>query len=554
MSERPSRQVLGGVEKTPQRSFFKAVGLTREDLHKPLIAIVNSWNEVVPGHIHLRDLANHVKAAVWAAGGTPLEFNTIALCDGIAMEHAGMRMPLPSRDLIADSIELMVRAHGFDAMVMLASCDKIVPGMLMAAARLGLPAIMVTGGASLPRGFFAPSGQYAVNPYEMVGRHKAGTVSAEELEQFESCTCPGAGSCSQLGTANTMAILTEAMGMSLPGCATALAVSPEKARIARASGHKIMELLKAGITPGKIMTEGALRNGVRAAMAVGGSTNITLHVPAIAAELGLSIDLDCIDQISREIPHIASLGPHYILDLDRAGGVPAMVQVLRDKMELGCLTVTGLTLGENCAEAKVMNPEVIRTPERAYHPEGGIAVLRGNLAPAGAVVKQSAIAPEMLVFRGTARVFELEEDAVEAIFAGRIEAGDCLVIRNEGPRGGPGMREMLGATAAVMGMGLGTQVAIVTDGRFSGATRGPAVGHVAPEAALGGPIAAVREGDFISIDIPNRHLTLEVSDAELQERLAGLTPAPVRERGVLGRYARLVRGADQGARLDQENS
>jgi len=545
-----SQHVLAGTEKAPQRSFFKAAGLTREDLRKPLIAIVNSWNEIVPGHIHLRELASHVKSAVWAAGGTPLEFNTIAICDGIAMEHAGMRMPLPSRDIIADSVELMVRAHGFDAMVMLASCDKIVPGMLMAAARLDLPAIMVTGGASLPRGFFSAAGHYAVNPYEMVGRHKKGEITEAELETFESCTCPGAGSCSQLGTANTMAIVTEAMGMSLPGCAAALAVSPEKSRIARESGRMIMELLARGITPSAIMTEGALRNGIRAAMAVGGSTNITLHLPAIAAEGGRQLDLEVFDRLSRETPHIVSLGPHYILDFDRAGGVPALVRVLSDRMELDCLTVTGATLGENCAVAQVSDPEVIRSPERAYHSEGGIAVLRGNLAPGGAVVKQSAVAPEMLQFTGKAVVFESEEAAVAAIFGGEVMAGDVVVIRNEGPQGGPGMREMLGATSAVMGMGLGKAVAIVTDGRFSGATRGPAVGHVVPEAAAGGPLAAVRDGDLITIDIPARKLHVALSAEEIERRLADFTPKLSTERGVLRRYAKQVRPADAGAVLD----
>ncbi|MGI5838348.1 MAG: dihydroxy-acid dehydratase [bacterium] len=545
-----SRQVLSGAEKTPQRSFFKAIGLTREDLRKPLIAIVNSWNEIVPGHIHLRDLAGHVKSAVWAAGGTPLEFNTIAICDGIAMEHEGMRMPLPSRDIVADTVELMVRAHGFDAMVMLASCDKIVPGMLMAAARLDIPAIMVTGGASLPRGFFSAAGRYGVNPYEMVGQYRKGKVTAEELETFKSCTCPGAGSCSQLGTANTMAIVTEAMGMSLPGCATALAVSPEKARIARESGRIIMDLLAKGITPGKILTDGALRNGIRAALAVGGSTNITLHIPAIAAEGGRRIDLDVFDRLSREIPHIVSLGPHYILDLDRAGGVPAMLGVLGDRMETDCLTVTGTTLGENCAAARVLDPEVIRTPEQAYHSEGGIAILKGNLAPGGAVVKQSAVAPEMMRFTGKAAVFENEEAAVAAIFDGRVRAGAVIVIRNEGPQGGPGMREMLGATSAVMGMGLGTAVAIVTDGRFSGATRGPAVGHVVPEAAAGGPIAAVRDDDAITIDIPSRRLSIALTDEEIRERLAGFTPRPPSRQGLLKRYARLVRPANEGAVLE----
>ena len=545
-----SQSVLGGVDRMPQRSFFQASGLGKEDLKKPLVAIVNSWNEVVPGHFHLRQLADHAKAAVWAAGGTPLEFNTIAICDGIAMDHDGMRMPLVSRDIIADTIELMVRAHGFDAMILLASCDKIIPGMLMAAGRLNLPAIMVTGGPSLPRGFFHPQGPFNHNPYEMVGQYKSGKISLEELEDVERCTCPGAGSCSQLGTANTMAIIAEGMGMTLPGCATSLAVSPDKVRIARASGTAVMQLLTENITAAHIMTKAALRNGVRVGVAVGGSTNLTLHMPALAAELEIDFSLDDIDRISRETPQIASLGPHYMLDLDRAGGVAALAKVLSPFMEKDCMTVSGETVGSIMDRATVHDPEVIRNLEQPYRTEGGIAVLKGNLAPDGAVVKQSGIASALYAFTGPAVVFENEEDAIAAVYGQQIEKGDVIVIRNEGPQGGPGMREMLGATAAVMGMGLGEDVAIVTDGRFSGATRGPAVGHVSPEAGAGGPIGLLQNGDIISIDIPKRSLRVHLSAEDLQERQANL---PARHviipKGVLGRYAKLVSQAHKGAVL-----
>jgi dihydroxy-acid dehydratase len=548
---RKSQEVLGGVDRTPQRSFFQASGLDKEDLKKPLIAIVNSWNEVVPGHFHLRQLADHAKAAVWAAGGTPLEFNTIAICDGIAMDHDGMRMPLVSRDIIADTIELMVRAHGFDAMVLLASCDKIIPGMLMAAGRLNLPTIMVTGGPSLPRGFFHHKGPFNHNPYEMVGQYKSGKITLSELEDIERCTCPGAGSCSQLGTANTMAIIAEGMGMTLPGSATSLAVSPEKIRIARASGTAVMALLEAGVKAGDIMTKAAMCNGVRVGVAVGGSTNLTLHMPALAHELGCEFSLADIDRISRETPQIASLGPHFMLDLDRAGGVSGLAKVLSPLMEKECLTVSGESMATIIKRAVVYDSEVIHDLDHPYRSEGGIAVLSGNLAPNGAVVKQSGIASALYTFTGPAVVFEKEEQAIKAIYEHKVEKGDIIVIRNEGPKGGPGMREMLGATAAVMGMGLGEEVAIVTDGRFSGATRGPAVGHVSPEAAVGGPIALLKNGDVITIDIPERSIHVQISKEELEERRAHFTVNNTSlPKGVLGRYARLVNQAHTGAVLE----
>ncbi len=544
-----SEKVLKGLDRTPQRSFYYASGLDRSDLKKPMIAVVNSWNEIVPGHLHLNELAKQVKAGVWEAGGTPQEFNTIAICDGIAMDHEGMKTPLVSRDIIADSIELMVKGHGFDGMVMLASCDKIVPGMLMAAARLKIPAIMVTGGASLPRGFFHAEGNFKTNPYEMVGRFKQGDISQKELEDFEECTCPGAGSCSQLGTANTMAIAAEGLGMTLPGCGCALAVSPQKARIAKKSGAAILEMIKEERTPEKVMTKSALENALRLSLAVGGSTNMALHLPAVAKELDIELDLIDIDRLSKDTPQISSLGPHFMLDLSRAGGVPALAKTLSHKMHTSCLTANGQTIGAIMDQTEVHDTDVIRPIANAYRKEGSIAVLFGNLAPNGAVVKQTAVDPSMFSFSGPARVFDAEEEAVEAIFNGTVVKGDVVVIRYEGPRGGPGMREMLGATAAVMGMGLGKEVAIVTDGRFSGATRGPAVGHVVPEAAIKGPIAAVKDGDRINIDIPNRTIQMIITPEELANRLRGIKVHKKEERGVLGRYKKLVSQADQGAVL-----
>ncbi len=550
MKTTPSRKVLEGIERTPQRSFFQAVGLGKEDMNKPLIAVVNSWNEIVPGHIHLRTLSEQVKNAVWAAGGTPLEFNTIAICDGIAMDHPGMRMPLVSREIIADSIELMILAHGFDGMVMLASCDKIIPGMLMAAARLNIPAIMLTGGPSLPRGFFHPEGSFSTNPYEKVAQYKKGVIDLEQLDEFERCTCPGAGSCSQLGTANTMAIIAEGIGMSLPGCATSLAVSPDKSRIARKTGKTIMDMVQHNLTPASILTPAAFRNGIRLAMAVGGSSNITLHVPAIAHELGITIGLDDFDLISKEIPQISSLGPHFMLDLDRAGGVPGMLKSLSEKIEMDAITVSGATIRDIAVSAKIHNHEVIRPIANPYRSEGGLAILRGNLAPDGAVVKQSGVNPDMFQFSGPAKVFDDEETAIDAIYNGLIHKGDVVVIRYEGPRGGPGMREMLGATAAIMGMDLGSDTAIITDGRFSGATRGPAIGHISPEAAAGGLIAIVEDGDIIHIDIANRSISCQLSDKQITQRFDAWNPVHKPATGILRRYAKQVQQSHTGAILD----
>ncbi|KLU63423.1 dihydroxy-acid dehydratase [Peptococcaceae bacterium CEB3] len=547
-----SSRVVDGIERLPQRSLFKAAGLSDEDLRKPLIAVVNSWNEVNPGHKPLKELAQFVKRGVVSANGTPLEFNTIALCDGIAMEHDGMRMVLPSRDLIADSVELMVRAHGFDAMVMLASCDKIVPGMLMAAARLNIPAILVTGGPMLAGKWRDRDNLNSGDAYEMIGHYYAGDFSEEDLAEFENAVCPGVGSCSHMATANTMSSATEALGMSLPGCGTTAAVDAAKLRLAEESGRKVMDLLEKGITARQVITRESIENSIRYVLAVGGSSNATIHLPAIAREAGVPITLDSFDVFSRQTPHICSLTPggsNTIHDLHRAGGVQAVLKQLQTQLNLDVLTVTGKTVKENLEQATVRDSDIIRPLTNPYHAEGGIAVLKGNLAKNGAVIKQSAVAPEMLDFTGTARVFDGEEGAMEAIYHGRIRPGDVVVIRYEGPIGGPGMREMLGATSAICGMGLDKEVALVTDGRFSGATRGPAVGHVSPEAAEGGAIALVEEGDMIRLDIPNRRLELLVDEEELIRRKGKWIPPATTESGYLARYSEQVNPVFSGATL-----
>jgi len=547
-----SSKVVDGIERLGQRALFKAAGLTDSDLKKPLIAVVNSWNEINPGHIPLKELAQFVKKGISSAGGTPLEFNTIALCDGIAMEHDGMRMVLPSRDLIADSVELMVRAHGFDAMVMLASCDKIVPAMLMAAVRLNIPAIIVTGGPMLAGKWRDRDNLNSGDAYEIIGRYYAGKVNEQDLAEFENVVCPGVGSCSHMATANTMSSTTEALGMSLPGCGTTAAVSAGKFRLAEESGRKIMELLDKGITPKHIITRESIENAIRYVLAVGGSSNATIHLPAIAHEAGIPIRVDIFDEFSRQTPHICNLTPggaHTIHDLHDAGGVQAVLKQLAPQLHLEGMTVTGKTIKDNLEQAVVRNDQVIRTIQDPYHAEGGIAVLKGNLAENGAVIKQSAVAPEMLKFTGTARVFDREESAMEAIYHGKIKPGDVVVIRYEGPIGGPGMREMLGATSAICGMALEKQVALVTDGRFSGATRGPAIGHVSPEAAQGGLIALVQDGDAIEIDIPNRLLKLNVDAGEIERRRATWQPQPHGETGYLARYSELVNPIYSGACL-----
>ncbi|MDP3104427.1 MAG: dihydroxy-acid dehydratase [Candidatus Methanoperedens sp.] len=549
-----SDNIKKGLERAPHRSLLKAVGLTDEEMELPFIGVVNSWNEVIPGHIHLDKLADAVKAGIRMAGGVPFEFNTIGICDGIAMGHSGMKNSLPSRELIADSIELMVGAHQFDGMVMIPTCDKIVPGHLMAAGRLDIPTIVVTGGPMMP-GIVGDEPRDLISLFEAVGAHRNNKITDQDLKNLEDCSCCGAGSCSGLFTANTMACVTEALGMSLPGCGTAHAVDAKKTRIAKHSGMKILELVKKGINPRQIVTQANLDNSIRVDMAIGGSSNTALHMPAIAAEFGLELPLSRFDELSRETPHLINLRPggnRFLIDFERAGGVPAIQQRLKKALDLDTLTVTGKTLEENLKEYVIINPrankEIIATLDSPVHPEGGIAVLRGSLAPHGSVVKQTAVSQNMLKFRGSARVFDSEELSMKAIMEKKIKPGDCIIIRYEGPKGGPGMREMLSPTAAIAGMGLIESVALVTDGRFSGGTRGPCIGHVSPEAADGGPIALVREGDIIEIDIPARVLNLAISKEEMDKRRKEWkAPTPKAVKGYLARYRQHVSSADKGA-------
>lgn len=541
-----------GVEKTPHRAIWKCLGVTDEDFNKPFVGIANSFTELVPGHMHLDRIAKFVKAGVRAAGGVPFEFNTIAICDGLAMGHEGMHYSLPSRELIADSIEVMSQAYKFDGLVLVTNCDKITPGMMMAAARLNIPSIIVTGGPML-------SGRYGhkrvdvTSIFEAIGEYSAGKISSEELRALEEYAFPGCGSCNGMYTANTMACIAESIGFSLPGCATALAVSSKKLRIAKKSGERIVGMIKEDLKPSDILTREAFENAITVDMALGGSTNAVLHLKAIAEEAGIPLPLEVFDEIARRVPHICDMrpsGPHDLEELDAAGGIPAVMNVLRDKLHLNVLTVTGKTIGENIKDAIVYDQEVIRSPSNPIHERGGIAILFGNLAPKGAVTKITAISSKMLVHKGPARVFDSEEEAMKAILDGDINNGDVIIIRYEGPKGGPGMREMLSPTAAIAGMGLSESVALITDGRFSGATRGPCIGHVSPEAAEGGPIAALKDGDTISINIPARRLDVELSDEEINQRLSSWKPRPPKVfRGYLKRYWFLVQSADKGGVL-----
>lgn len=559
MSDENSRKMKCGLEKAPHRSLLYALGLTREEMDRPLIGVVNAASEVVPGHIHLHTLAEAVKAGVRMAGGTPLEFPAIAVCDGIAMNHEGMRFSLPSREFIADSIEIMARAHAFDGLVFIPNCDKCVPGMLMAMLRLNLPSILISGGPMLP-GSLAPGKKGdLITVFEAVGKASSGEITAKELERMEERACPGCGSCAGMFTANSMNCVSEALGVALPGNGTIPAVSAARVRLAKKAGMQVMKLLEANIRPRDIVTPGAVANTVAVDMALGCSTNTVLHLPAIFAEAGLDIGLELFDEVSRRSPNLCKLSPagkHFMVDLDLAGGIPAVMAELSrlGLIDKDCLTVTGKTVGRNLEDlvAAIQDEDVIHPIEKAYSREGGIAILRGNLAPEGAVVKQSAVAPEMMKRQAKARVFDSEQDAMTAILAGRIQAGDAVVIRYEGPRGGPGMREMLSATAAITGMGLGKDVALLTDGRFSGGTNGAAIGHISPEAADGGPIALVREGDIIEIDIPGRRLQLLVDAGELERRKAAWRPV---EKDipypVLRRYAKQVTSAATGGRYKE---
>jgi len=532
----PSRLIKDGPERAPHRSLLRSLGLSTQDITRPFIAIVNSWNEIIPGHIHLKRLAQAAKDGVRTAGGTPFEFNTIGICDGLAMGHQGMKYSLASREIIVDSIEVMIKAHYFDAMVLISSCDKIVPGHLMAAARLDIPSIVVTGGPMMP-GLFRGRSVDLMTVFEALGEFQQGRVTQNDLRELEKCACPGPGSCAGLFTANTMACLTEALGMSLPGCGAMHATDPAKERLAKESGKQIMALLNEGLTPSDIMTEKAFKNAITVDMALGGSTNTVLHLSAIAQELGTRITLDEFDRISRTTPHICDLRPsgrYFMREFEKAGGVPALLKRLQSKLNLGVLTVTGKRLSEVIRKNRVLDDQIIRSLSDPIHAEGGIAILRGNLAPKGAVVKFSSVPINMLRFKGPAVVFDSEEEAVRGI-EGKVEEGDVVVIRYEGPTGGPGMREMLIPTSLIVGMGLSDKVAVLTDGRFSGATRGPCIGHIAPEAAMNGPIATLKQGDIIEIDVPGRKLSVRLSSPVISQRQSNLKPRKRVVKGVLGR-------------------
>ncbi len=545
--------VKRGFEHAPHRSLFYAAGLTPEELNQPIIGVVNSYNEIVPGHAHLDKVAKAVKAGVRMAGGTPLEFNTIGVCDGIAMGHPGMCYSLPSRELIADSVEIMVMAHQFDGLVFVPNCDKIVPGMLMAAARLNIPAVFISGGPMMA-GRHRGQDVDLKTLFEAVGKYKAGRMTDEELQELELAVCPGCGSCAGLFTANSMNCLTEALGMGLPGNGTIPAVEAARLRLAKRAGMQVMHLLRDGICPRDIMTAAAFENAIAVDMAIGGSTNTVLHLPAVARDAGLTLSLEKFDEVSGRTPYLVKLspsGPHHMQDLDEAGGIPAVMAELlgRNQLHGDSLTVTGKTVAENLDGVSRLT-DVIRPADDPYRPDGGIAIMRGDLAPDGGVVKAGAVRPEMMYHRGPARVFDSEEAALEAILGGHIRPGDVIVIRYEGPRGGPGMREMLMPTSSLGGMGLDDKVALLTDGRFSGATRGSAIGHVSPEAAAGGPIALVEEGDEIEVDIANKRLTLRVSAEEMARRREGWKPpVPRVTAGYLVRYAAMVASASEGAVL-----
>ncbi|MBE9551051.1 MAG: dihydroxy-acid dehydratase, partial [Proteobacteria bacterium] len=537
-----------GIERAPHRSLFKAMGYTDEELRRPLIGIANSANEIVPGHVHLDKVVDAVKAGVYMAGGTPIAFGTIGVCDGIAMNHTGMKYSLGSRELIADSVEVMAIAHSFDAMVMVPNCDKIVPGMLMAAARLDIPAIVISGGPMLA-GRLGEKTIDLVSVFEAVGGVKSGKMTEEELAEIEENACPTCGSCAGMFTANSMNCLTEAIGMGLPGNGTIPAVMASRIRLAKKAGTKIIHLFEKGITPRKIMTENAFINALTVDMALGCSTNTVLHITALANEAGVDIDLNRINEVSKRTPHLCSLSPggnHHLEDLDSAGGVCAVMKELSQKglIDAEVMTVTGKRVGENIESYSVKDRSVIRSVDDPYHREGGLAILFGNLAPSGSVVKQSAVAPEMLSHEGPARVFDSEETAVAAIMEGTINKGDVIVIRYEGPRGGPGMREMLTPTSAIAGMGLDADVALITDGRFSGGTRGASIGHISPEAMEAGPIAIVREGDLISFNIPEKKIDLKLSEDEIKKRLSEWkAPEPNIVTGYMARYAKMVTAA-----------
>ena len=552
-----SDNVKKGIQQAPHRSLFNALGMTKEEMERPLVGIVSSYNEIVPGHMNLDKIVNAVKQGVAMAGGTPVVFPAIAVCDGIAMGHTGMKYSLVTRDLIADSTEAMALAHQFDALVMVPNCDKNVPGLLMAAARINVPTVFGSGGPMLA-GHVKGRKRSLSSMFEAVGEYSAGKLTADDVCEFEEKVCPTCGSCSGMYTANSMNCLTEVLGMGLRGNGTIPAVYSERIRLAKHAGMQVMEMYRQNIRPRDIMTEDAILNALTVDMALGCSTNSMLHLPAIAHEIGMDFDITFANEISAKTPnlcHLAPAGPTYMEDLNEAGGVYAVMNELNKLglLHTDCMTVTGKTVGENIKGCVNLNSEVIRPVENPYSRTGGLAVLTGNLAPDGSVVKRSAVVPEMMVHEGPARVFECEEDACEAILSGKIKEGDVVVIRYEGPKGGPGMREMLNPTSEIAGMGLGSTVALITDGRFSGASRGASIGHVSPEAAVGGPIALVEEGDIIKINIPENRLELAVSDEELARRKAGWTPRePKVKTGYLARYASMVTSGNRGAILVSE--
>ncbi len=546
-----SDNIKKGINRTSHRSLLRACGLNDDDMKKPFIGIANSYTDIVPGHIHLNSLVKEIKEVIRSMGGVPFEFSTMAVCDGLAMNHEGMRYSLPSRELIANTVESMAMAHQFDALILMPSCDKVGPGMLMAAARLNIPTIVITGGPMMPGQYKGEAIDF-IDVTEAVGAAQSGKISEEELYELEKCACPGAGSCAGLFTANTMACVTETLGMSLPGCATAHAVSDKKVEVARKSAEKIFELLEKDIKPSDIMTQDAFENAIIVDLALGGSTNTTLHIPAIAHEVeGVEVNLDLFDELSHKVPYICSIRPggsNRMIDVDNAGGIPAVMKNLSSIISTDCMTVNAQTVEENLNEVNDIDYDVIHTIENPVRNEGGIAVLYGNIAPNGCVIKQGAVNEDMLVHSGPCKVYNSEEECVAAIENDEIVDGDVVVIKFEGPKGGPGMREMLNPTAAIMGREL-YHVALITDGRFSGGSRGPCVGHISPEAAEGGPIGAIENGDIVSINVKERKINLELSDEEIQERLSKLEIPERNLKGWLKQYQQLATSADKGGVL-----
>ncbi|MBL7068421.1 MAG: dihydroxy-acid dehydratase [Candidatus Omnitrophica bacterium] len=545
-----SDKIKKGIERAGNRSLLYATGLSKKELNKPFIAVISSFSDIIPGHVGMRRLERFIERGVCAGGGVPFMMGVPGVCDGIAMGHEGMKYSLASREAIADMIETVVRAHAFDGMVCLTNCDKITPGMLMAIARVNIPSIVVTAGPMLSGRIGKRRLSLVRDTFEAVGRLNKGVITQHEFNQLEECACPGFGSCQGLYTANSMSCITEAIGISLPGCGSSLAVSAKKERIAFESGERVVNLTRRNVTPSSILNRKSLENGITVDMALGGSTNTILHLLALAHEAGVNIPLEKFDHISESISHIVNIRPggeYFMEDLEFAGGIPAVQKRLRNKIN-DCMTVSGKLVSQIAREAKIFDEEVIRTLNKPFHPQGGITVLKGNLAPEGAVIKRTAVSSKMMRFKGRAVCFNSEEEAMKSILAGRIKKGDIIVIRYEGPKGGPGMREMLSPTSSVIGMGMGEEVALITDGRFSGGTRGPCIGHIAPEAQMGGPLAIVKDGDEISIDIPKKKLNLNVSQREIQNRFAQwVPPQPKVKKGYLARYARFVTSASRGA-------